>query len=149
MCDIHYIMDLLDWNNEYDLQQKGVQLAKKVDNLEIFFQPCDERHNKNIWDNCAKIISSKSDAELSPYIVLMFEWLQDMNWPGAFVIRERLINMDLPLIKQPFLQCLNNAIMNDEVWKMWLMSFAKEYQKKQSGDGSLIDGGTVGTQGEG
>lgn len=131
MYDINHIMDMLDWNNNEDIQNKGIILSKKIPDLTVFFQPNSEKHNKNVWDNCAKIISSKTDEELNPYLILMFEWLQDMNWPGAITIYNRLMNMNFCSNYQVFLDCLNNAIKkHDDSWEMWLCKFAKEYDDK-------------------
>lgn len=44
-----------------------------------------------MWNNCAKILSDKSDEELSPYLPELFRWLKDLNWPGAICIYDRLI----------------------------------------------------------
>lgn len=55
-----------------------------------FIQPLTPKHNKNVWENCAVIIAEKSDENPKPYLVELLEWLQDMNWPGAFCILNRL-----------------------------------------------------------
>ena len=90
MTDIGYILDLFDWNQSPDNQKAGLELAKKVTSINVFLQPGDEKHNKNVWENCAKTLYERSDSELKPYLDKMMEWLIDMNWPGAFCIFERL-----------------------------------------------------------
>ena len=66
------------------------ELTEKEKDIAPFIQPCTEYYSKNVWDNCAIILSKRSDAELSPYLSDLFAWLQDMNWPGAFCILNRL-----------------------------------------------------------
>ncbi|MBQ9012424.1 MAG: DUF5071 domain-containing protein [Bacilli bacterium] len=39
-------------------------------------------------ENCVKIISYKNDEELKKYFPLLMEWLKDMNWPGANIIKK-------------------------------------------------------------
>lgn len=90
MADIDYIMDLLDWNRTEEEQAEGLRLARQVKAFNVFLQPCDKKNNKNVWDNCALIISEKEDLELFPYLFELFMWIQDLNWPGAFCIVERL-----------------------------------------------------------
>ncbi len=90
MNDIYWIYDMLDWHAPLELQKKGIELAKKHPDIRPFLQPLEMEYNKNIWDNCAVVISSKSDEELEPYFTELLEWLQDMNWPGSFYILERL-----------------------------------------------------------
>ena len=37
MCNIDYIMDLLDWNNSIVDQTKGKELAREVKSINVFF----------------------------------------------------------------------------------------------------------------
>ena len=90
MVDIDYIMELLDWNRSEEEQAEGLRLARQVKAFNVFLQPCDDKNNKNVWDNCALIVSEKEDAILEPYLPYLFAWIQDLNWPGAWRIFERL-----------------------------------------------------------
>ena len=36
------------------------------------------------------ILSEKEDELLTPYLFRLLDWLQDLNWPGACIILERL-----------------------------------------------------------
>ena len=92
MIHIDYIMDLLDWNNSIEKQEQGIELAKGVKCINVFLQPR-SHYGKNVWDNCAKILSAKSNEELSIYMIELMGWLQDMNWPGAYCILDRLKKM--------------------------------------------------------
>lgn len=127
MVNIDYIMDLLDWNNSIEDQEKGLKLAKDVKCINVFLQPGCELYGKNVWDNCAKILSARSNEELSPYLIELMEWLQDMNWPGAFCILERLKGMvDEPLFQHSYMICLKYAkALEDEVWKSNLQMIVK------------------------
>ena len=119
MINIDYIMDLLDWNNSIEKQEQGIALAKDVKCINVFLQPCSKNYNKNVWDNCAKILSARSNEELSPYMIELMEWLQDMNWPGAFCIFERLKGMvNEQLFQHSYTICLKYAqALEDEVWE--------------------------------
>ena len=96
MYSIDEIMEMLDSslerNNSCEIQKQGIELGKKIKCLDVFFQPV-YPSGKLVWENCAKIIVSKTDEELEPYIFKMFEWLDDINWPGALIIFERLVKM--------------------------------------------------------
>ena len=81
-CNIDEIMDMLDWNNSIEVQEKGIELGGKVRCINVFLQPGHPGHCKNVWDNCAKILSQKSDETLKPYISNLLEWIEDSNWPG-------------------------------------------------------------------
>ena len=90
MVTAEKIMDMLDWHMPSEIQAKGRALAMNMDTFIPFIQPLTPKHNKNVWDNCAAIIAEKKDEELKPYLTELLEWLQDMNWPGAFCILHRL-----------------------------------------------------------
>lgn len=119
MVNIDYIMDLLDWNNSIEKQEQGIEMAKDVKCINVFLQPCSKNYNKNVWDNCAKILSARSNEELSPYIIELMEWLQDMNWPGAFCIFDRLKEMvNEQLFQYSYTICLKCArALDDETWE--------------------------------
>ena len=90
MADIDYILDLLDWNRTKEEQAEGLRLARQVKAFNVFLQPCDKKNNKNVWDNCALIVSEKEDSDLFVYLPNLFLWIQVFNWPGSFFIVERL-----------------------------------------------------------
>ena len=128
MNNIDYIMDLLDWNNSTEVQAKGIELAKKVKNINVFLQPCNRKHNKNVWENCAKVLSTKTDEELTPYLIELFEWLQDLNWPGAFCIMERLKKYgDNSSFSFSFDICIKCAkALKDDAWESNLYLIRRE-----------------------
>ena len=60
-------------------------------------------------------------------MVSLFEWLQDMNWPGAEIIYDRLIHIEAKLILNDFLYCLRTAIQTEDgTWIYSLKNFAIE-----------------------
>ena len=128
MVNIDYIMDLLDWNNSTEKQEQGVKLAKDVKCINVFLQPCSCHYGKNVWDNCAKILSARSNEELSPYLIELMEWLQDMNWPGAWCILERLKKMvNEPFFQHSYTVCLKYAkASEDEAWESNLLMIMKD-----------------------
>ena len=117
--NIDYIMDLLDWNNSIEKQEQGIEMAKDVKCINVFLQPGSRYYGKNVWDNCAKILSARSNEELSPYMIELMEWLQDMNWPGAFCIFDRLKGMvNEQLFQYSYTICLKCArALDNETWE--------------------------------
>lgn len=118
MVDILEILDMIDWRKPSETQSKGISLASKFENIVPFIQPLTPKHNKNVWENCAVIISQKSDEEIKPYLVELLEWLQDMNWPGAFCILDRLCKYsDNNTIFEAINTCIEKAKESrDDVW---------------------------------
>lgn len=118
MVDILEILDMIDWRKPSETQSKGISLASKFENIVPFIQPLTPKHNKNVWENCAVIISQKSDEEIKPYLVELLEWLQDTNWPGALCILDRLCKYsDNNTILEAINTCIQKAEENkDDVW---------------------------------
>ena len=118
MTDIDYIMGLLDWNGPASDQALGINLAEKVQNINAFLQPCSERYNKNVWENCALVLASRTDEELAPYLGELMLWLRDMNWPGAFCILRRLCRFaDRQYLTNVLERCMRcTSALDDTVW---------------------------------
>jgi len=121
MDNINNIMDMLDWHKPVDVQEQGRVLARSVECIDVFIQPLHTKYNKNVWDNCAMIISERNDAELKPYLIPLFEWLQDMNWPGAFCIYDRLKSYrDIPSFDIAINFCKERIkVLNDDRLEQW------------------------------
>ena len=116
---IDQIMELLDWKRKPDEQELGRERGRKVKCINVFLQPCNDCCDKNVWDNCAIILSEKKDKELEPYLLDLLRWLQDMNWPGAYRIFERLKGFS---DKRSLNRALGISItiaraLNDSVWE--------------------------------
>ncbi len=118
MENINDVFAMLDWNRSEAEQAEGIRLSSEVEDFSIFFQPCKENFGKNIWGNCAIILSKKSDEELSRYLPKLFEWIQDMNWPGADCIMERLLAFEPKKLAAPFINCYHKAVEDEDV--MWI-----------------------------
>ena len=123
---IDQIFEMINWDNDKKTQLIGIEKAKSIINLSVLFQPME---SKSVWENCAIIISSKTNEQLKPYVISMFEWLQDMNWPGADIVFKRLLNMPFDMIQLPYNIVLNTAKKSgDYVWLEVLTDFIKEYK---------------------
>ena len=116
---VDYILDLLDRDNSEEQQAKGIELARDIKRIHVFLRPADDCHNQNVWENCAKILAEKSDEELSPYLVDLLKWLQNMNWPGAFCILDRLKQYkNEASFRIAFYYCMTQAkLKNDAIWE--------------------------------
>ena len=80
------------------------------------------------WENCAKVICEKTDEELNKYTCEMLEWLQDINWPGAFLIMERLEKMDPQLLLNAAIYAVKQALLlkDNEMAGMDVISYKKQ-----------------------
>lgn len=123
-----FIWDASYTDEEYESKVAvSINEALKYKYLYPFIQPIIPEKSKCIWEPCARVIALKSDEELKPYLCLLFEWLQDLNWPGANVIFDRLLKMPFVLLED----ALNHSKIqaereNDELWLMDLEEFSKQ-----------------------
>lgn len=117
MFDIDKIMEMLDWNNSIEDQALAIESAKNVKCINVFLQP-GSPYGKRVWDNCAKILSARSDKELAPYLIPLLEWMQDLNWPGALTILDRMISYtDMSAFNFALNRCIARATaLQDETW---------------------------------
>jgi len=96
-------------------------LAREVKSISVFIQPCDRFNGKNVWDNCAIILSERSDDELYYCMFELLSWVRDMNWPGAECILRRLkvFQKNKPKTFATHLSiCLKEAAsLGDEQWE--------------------------------
>lgn len=123
MNNIDMIMYLIDWDRSEDEQQQGLDMARDVKCIRAFFQPSGPGYCKSVWENCARIVCERSDAELIPYLLDMLMWLQDLNWPGALQIMQRLLRFsDVEMLSMTIEDMLPALRAIDEV--PWLMSIA-------------------------
>ena len=125
VMNIDKLYEMLSCNNPENIQQQGIADAKKIKNLSVLIMPFED---KTIWENCAKVLAQKNDEELKQYLPPLFEWLQDMNWPGADIIYDRLLHVAKDMlipIYQYSLSCA--AFSSDTVWEEVLHDFMKEY----------------------
>ena len=118
MVDIDYIMELLDCNRTDEEQLMGISLAQNVKCKNAFLRP-GSPYGKRVWENCAKVLSEKSDDDLISYLFELLEWLQDMKSPGAFCILDRMKKYEK---NKHFCFVLNDCIkyaraLKDTIWE--------------------------------
>lgn len=121
MNNINEIYKLLNWKSSVDEQVKGIRLARNLDDLSLLILPYANGESKGLWENCAKALSEISDDRLEKYLPSLLEWLQDLNWPGALIILDRLKVFNGKKLKKPYIERVTYASnLNSEEGQMWL-----------------------------
>ncbi len=129
---IDQIFECLSSDKSEEIQALGVELASNINNLSVLIMPIE---NKSIWENCAKVLTSKSEEELQLYFIELFEWLKDMTWPGAYLVYDKLISVSTERFSPAYEYSLSVAQqMQDHIWETVLKDLLKERSKK-TGDG--------------
>ena len=126
MCSIDRIFEMLYRDNDEETQRLGIEEAKKIKYLSVFIQPVE---SEAIWENCAKVLADKCDAELSPYLPRLLEWIKLLCLPGAQLIYDRLTEVSKKDMEFPLSICLSLAeqrgdkfhIDLKEINRLWLL----------------------------
>lgn len=111
-------IERLSWSNPIDEQEKAVSAlanSREID-LKELIMPLGK---KDCWANCAKVICARSDKEIIEAAPEMFEWLQDLNWPGATAIVSKLQKLPPDVLRRLYQVTLDKA-KNDEEWLFFL-----------------------------
>ena len=130
---IDELFDMLSSNSDEETQRKGIELAKNVKCYSVFLQPFGHNHGKDVWENCAKVLASYSDETLEYCSHELLEWLGDMNWPGAEIIFDRLIEIkDTDFLSVILARCVKEALACDN--QFWLGNMAALLENKSLKD---------------
>lgn len=140
MCNIDQIMDMLDGLNSIEVQNRGIELGRKVKCINCFIRPVYEDHCKNVWENCAKILYVKTDEELRPYISELLRWLGDSNWPGYDIILDRLLNYkDVKWLSCEVEECVKIAeLLENDKWLIDMSPILKYKQLKECLSNAIV-----------
>ena len=86
MIDIDYIMALLDDRKSTEEQSKGLEMAKSIKCIRGFVMPKSIPDHQYYWENCARVLAGKTDDELNPFLLELFNWIRNMDnsWTNFF-----------------------------------------------------------------
>ena len=123
-------LDLLSWNKTEEEQEEVLKIInekKNVDWEELIIP----ENRKDCWYNCARILALQSDDVLMGLNDHIFEWFQDINWPGADILMERLHQIPPDKIRNNYYMAIKKAnIQKDEEWAENLQEVFKDYFEK-------------------
>jgi len=124
MNDKYY--ELLNANLDCETLERNIEMLanNKQYNNKCFITP----KNKIYWEDAAKVLEKRGYPMIDDVIMDMFEWLQDLNWPGALIIVRILKSIPKKVFVDNLEKTIEIALKeNDEVWLNWLYIFV--YQK--------------------
>ena len=130
--NIKELMLQLNWNNTEEIQELAIKSLAQLDDLDltILLQPA-LPYGKDYWENSAKVLFIIGYPKIKNIIPGLFEWLQDMNWPGALIVKELLLHLPIDVLKYNYECTVNYAIStNDEEWLLNLTLFWNDVTNK-------------------
>lgn len=121
MNSISEIYKMLNSRSRFCDQLKGIELARNLDDISFLILPYADGESKCLWENCARALYELPDERLEKHLPSLLEWLQDINWPGALIMLDRLKKFSGEKLKGPFIERFEYAEeLNNEEGLMWL-----------------------------
>lgn len=129
--NINTIFELFDCTRPEAEQQRGLDLSRHEKCLSVFIRP-GYPYGEKIWENCAKAIALRTDQELYYNKFFLLEWLQDLSWPGALSIWDRLINYKAKgSVLQGIRLSLREArLLGEKAWEENLLKLAAQIMEE-------------------
>jgi len=113
--DIYLLLRRLSWDTPEETKQAAMRELEQLDEdkFSVLLQP----NGKGCWENAAIILKRIGYPRIRKIIPGLFEWLQDINWPGTDIVIDILANIDkkeiLPYIENYLIKA---AKENDDPW---------------------------------
>ena len=99
ILDLHY-------EKPFNVQKKAIKKLSKlnIEDIKYLIMP----NNYKCWENAALVLLNINNEKLKYYINDLFNWIEDINWPGAKNILLILKDFDFKDIEKK----INNIIIN-------------------------------------
>ena len=124
---IEELFKMLSCESDETTQKKGIEEAKKIKKEYLFVLM---QYKSKVAENCAKALYELSDEVLKSYSTQLLEWIQDMNWPGAWIILERLKKFnETKLLACAVERSVKTALVCDD--QHWLKSMSELLDNKR------------------
>lgn len=112
------ILKNLAWDSTAVQKKSGFIAALQETDHQYLLQSTDYFGS---WENSAIVFLMLSDKEIEPYLINLLGWLQDLNWPGAEWILDRLQRVSSELLVKPLKIVVKSASdMKDDSWLGWI-----------------------------
>lgn len=122
-------IDDLSWYKDTATQTKAIEYLSNRNELDLekLVLPI----AKSYWENASIVLCSYCDDKLVEILPELLVWLQDINWPGALRINNRISLIDKSKTMSCILDTMNEAVqLNDEMWICSLTKLIDEIEKR-------------------
>jgi hypothetical protein len=136
----HELVEKLHWHYTVEEQEPAMSEIVQRENfdLKLLLQPM----GKMYWDNAALVLTRMSCERLLPVMDGLFEWIADLNWPGADTVFELLESLPANVFMPSFEKAARQAILEKTpAWRNNLCLFISRGKAKREDfmDASLYD----------
>ena len=110
------VIDSLDVNAPEDIRTETMEQIIKDKNFDLtgLMRP---PNKENCWQFCALTIREINNERLYKHTYEMLEWLQDITWPGAIVIMEKLVTFPRDILEPDLIKAKHAAeLAEDSTW---------------------------------
>lgn len=124
-------LQALDWSNPTSVQVDAIHAIADDDTFDpsLLLQ---DSIPKECWGNASIIFAKWGSPRIDAIIPGLFEWLQDINWPGALEILVLLYDLPEEKTAKPLQGAIAEAKRtNDETWLEFLEYFTNREEYEQ------------------
>ena len=83
---------------------------------------------KDCWLNCAKVLIKIGYPDIKDVLDGLFEWIQDMNWPGSKLVFRYLKTLPKNVFMCHYQKAIREALkQNDDTWLYYLTLFMEPF----------------------
>ena len=129
----------LDGNlDERTIKQNVLKLSKDLNYANSkFIRP----YEKKYWEDAAKVLEARGYPIIKDVILDVFEWMKDMNWPGALIAYDILKKLPEDILVENLETSIQKAISTNDIgWLYWLNLFLEDgiVDEKKISNSSLL-----------
>lgn len=120
----------LSWNAPLDSQKRAINEIASIVNLNpnTLIQPL----SKEYWENAARALSMIGYPRIEEAIPGLFNWLQDLNWPGALIVMDLLKSLPKEVIIRHLESAVSEAFStDDDIWLINLATFLADFKLQE------------------
>ena len=110
-------IDSLSWNNSDYEQQRAIDsiIIGNIEDARSYILP---KGRKDCWENCDRVLTSMDEELFISILPELFEWFQDLNWPGYEIIANRLFHLPKNIVQPAFDKAIHSAqSVGDYEWE--------------------------------
>ena len=115
MLDIKAKIKDLNWNQRPQKNREAIEILQNIpsEKMYLLIMP----NGKECWENAALVLKKIGWPRIEVVLPELFNWLRDINWPGASIICELLKTIPIKILSNEVEGSIIRAAReNDDIW---------------------------------